>query len=130
MTRDDERIYIFNDRISTIGMYYFKEGEAPVKMSRFSLEIELPESVRVRSAVVVEGWLEKDKVRTFNLTPAAKAGYMKFQIPLPQNDLNTSFDITGACGSSHRQRTNCGCGMACRCTRLTLHNSFSDSTGM
>ncbi len=93
ITRDDAKNIIFSDRISALGIYFFRSGEEIPRLENYKLTLDLPKSLRIRSAVVIEGWQPQQKINDF--APAGVPGkdFQRYTLPLPARELTTVFKI-------------------------------------
>lgn len=93
VTRDDEKIFIYDNMISEISFYFFKSGKDPVSMKNISLDLELPEGLKPRSAIVIQGWKGGNKVYEFTSSKSEREGYVKYtNVPIPDSTVSVSLD--------------------------------------
>jgi len=93
VTRDDEKIFIYDNMISEISFYFFKSGKAPVSMKDISLDLELPEGLKPRSAVVIQSWKAGNKVYEFVSSKSEREGYVKYtNVPIPDSTVSVSLN--------------------------------------
>lgn len=98
VTRDDSKNIIFNDRMSQLGVYFFKTGSPIPRLDEYAFSMDFPESVKVLSAVVIQGWVTQEKITVFKTEKSDRSGYIRYFLPIPKGELNTLFKINDATG--------------------------------
>lgn len=81
------------------GFYFFKTNKnIQVNLKNYKLFFEVPENLKIRSAVVVTGWTQGKKIYEFETSRGTDENSIRYSIPLPQSEIGTVFNVNDMVG--------------------------------